>query len=465
MDLDVLNVTGEREQPTTEVGSYFVANYPPFSVWSPAHVPAALRALDTPVSDASGVIRSVAQAPGQPGLHSARGSGLGLYVHIPFCRKRCKFCYYRVYTDKNSEDVDVYMDALAREAALYADRAALRGRSWDFVYFGGGTPSFLSSDQLHRLIDRISEHWRWEDAVEVTFECEPGTLRKGKLEAIKAIGTTRLSLGVEHFDDEVLSAGGRAHKSPEIFKAYQWAREVGFEQINLDLIAGMVGDTEAKWRKTVEQALRLAPDCLTVYQMEVPHNSILAREAKETGVPTPVPSWATKRAWVDYAFREFEKSGYVVSSTTTVYKPQNHKGFYYRDALWHGADMIGMGVASFSHLSGVHFQNADSWEDYVGALQRGELPLARALPMTDRQRLIRELILQLKLGRIEMDYFRTKFGAEVSEVFSDAIASLASEGLAEVSADELRLSREGLLRVDSLLPRFFEPQFHNIRYS
>jgi len=198
MDLDVLNLTGEREQPTTEVDSYFVANYPPFSVWSAAHAPAALRALDTPVSDASGVMRSAAQARGAPGFHSARGSGLGLYVHVPFCRKRCKFCYYRVYTDKNSGDVDVYMDALAREAALYADRAALRGRSWDFVYFGGGTPSFLSSDQLHRLIDRISEHWRWEDAVEVTFECEPGTLRKGKLEAIKAIGTARLSLGVEH---------------------------------------------------------------------------------------------------------------------------------------------------------------------------------------------------------------------------------------------------------------------------
>jgi len=191
MDLDVLNDKGLREQPTTEVGSYFVANYPPFSVWSAAHVPAALRALDTPVGDAGRAIQGDEQA-------SARGSRLGLYVHIPSCRKRCKFCYYRVYTDKNSEHVDVYMDALAREAALYTDRAALRGRSWDFVYFGGGTPSFLSSDQLHRLTDRISENWRWEDAVEVTFECEPGTLRKGKLEAIKAIGTTRLSLGVEH---------------------------------------------------------------------------------------------------------------------------------------------------------------------------------------------------------------------------------------------------------------------------
>src|SRR3990172_4171305 len=146
MDLDVLNATGVHEQPTTEVGSYFVSNYPPYSVWSAEHVPTALRALDSPVEDRRHT------APGS-------GSGLGLYIHIPFCRKRCKFCYFRVYTDKNSDNVDVYLDALAREAALYAERAALQGRSWDFVYFGGGTPSFLSSDQLRRLIDRISEHW------------------------------------------------------------------------------------------------------------------------------------------------------------------------------------------------------------------------------------------------------------------------------------------------------------------
>ena len=127
--------------------------------------------------------------------------------------------------------------------------------------------------------------------------------------------------------------------------------------------------------------------------------------------------------------------------------------------------MVGMGVASFSHVSGVHFQNADSWENYVGALRRDELPIARALPITDHQRLIREVILQLKLGRLDLGYFRAKFGKQVTEVFSEAIGSLSAEGLAEVRGDELRLSREGLLRVDSLLPRFFEPQFRNIRYT
>ncbi len=475
-----LDVSSDKPR-ATEIGSYFVANYPPFSVWSADQVGEFVNVLDTPVSD-------------------SERTPLGLYLHIPFCRKRCKFCYFRVYTDKNSSDVDEYLHALAREAALYADRPALRGRHFDFVYFGGGTPSFLSSDQLKRLIERISEHWAWEQAREVTFECEPGTLKKQKLETIKEIGTTRLSLGIEHFDDVVLELGGRAHRSAEVFQAYEWAREVGFAQINIDLIAGMVGDSDNKWEQTVDKALALDADSVTIYQMEVPHNTVIARDAKQSGSTTPVASWASKRRWVDHAFRVFEEAGYEVSSAYTLAKPlpplnppleggevrvttssrtgggesrtsssrkinTGKRGFVYRDALWHGADLIGMGVASFGHLGGVHYQNHDSWEDYMDALERGSLPLSRALTVTDRQRLIRELVLQLKLGQVDASYFRGKFGEEITEVFSEAFDSLREEGLLICAGDDIRLSRNGLLRVDALLPRFFEKEFLSIRYT
>ncbi len=432
------------KQEKTEVGSYFVANYPPFSIWSPEHVPAALTALDTP---------------------PAPETKLGLYLHIPFCRKRCKFCYFRVYTDKNASDVDVYINTLAREIALYADRPGIGGREFEFVYFGGGTPSFLSSDQLHRLIDRISKFWTWQAAREVTFECEPGTLRESKLQAIKAIGTTRLSLGVEHFDDEVLTINGRAHKSPEIFRAYQWARNTGFAQINIDLIAGMLGETEDKWKRTVEQAVQLAPDSVTIYQMELPHNTVISREAKEHHTEPQIANWATKRAWVDYAFAQFEAAGYAVSSAYTLVRPERHAGFVYRDAVWHGADMVGTGVASFSHFGGVHYQNVDTWEEYVAHIAEGRLPVHRALPVTTHQRLIRELILQLKLGHLDAGYFRDKFSAEISSEFADAFASLVADGYANREGDTIRLTRPGLLRVDSLLPRFFEPEFRNVRYT
>ncbi|MFQ5500977.1 MAG: coproporphyrinogen-III oxidase family protein [Phycisphaerae bacterium] len=428
----------------TQVGSHFVANYPPFSVWTPDHVPEAIKALDGPAR------------PDVP---------LGLYLHIPFCRKRCRFCYFRVYTDKNASEVDTYIDALAREVALYADRSALGGRQFEFVYFGGGTPSFLSSAQLNRLIDRINEHWTWNAAREVTFECEPGTLKKSKLETIRKIGVTRLSLGVEHFDDEILEANGRAHKSPEIFRSYEWAREVGFPQINIDLIAGMVGETDAKWKATVEKAVALEPDSVTIYQMEIPHNTVISRESQAAAGPLPVADWPTKRRWVDEAFRKFESNGYVVSSAYTLVKPSQNGGFVYRDVLWHGADLVGTGVASFSHVAGVHYQNTDDWEDYVRDCRSGELPIRRALAASPRELLIRELILQLKTGRLDAAYFRDKFGANIRSEFAEAFDSLAADGFARLDGDTIELAREGLLRADPLLNRFFEKQHRNIRYT
>lgn len=453
MELDILRQPERGD--STEVGSYFVANYPPFSVWSAEHVPDYARALSTPPRQGGDGSKAT----------NASETPLGLYLHIPFCRKRCHFCYFRVYTDKNSSDVDEYLTALGHETALYARQPALEGREFDFVYFGGGTPSFLSSEQLARLVDRIREHWNWDHAREVTFECEPGTLKKGKLETIRDIGVTRLSLGVEHFDDEILAAGNRAHKSRDTYQAYEWAREVGFPQINIDLIAGMVGETDEKWASAVERALALDPDNITIYQMEVPHNTTVARDAKATGASTPVASWARKRQWVDHAFRRFESAGYVVSSAYTLVKKSNHRGFVYRDALWRGADLIGMGVASFGHLAGVHYQNADKWESYVEPLSRGALPIARALSVASRQLLLREMILQLKLGRIEPRYFQDKFGADILREFRDGFDSLAQDGFASASNEAVTLTREGLLRVDSLLPRFYEPLFRSVRYT
>src|SRR6187402_1468460 len=161
---------GETAVEQTDVGSYFVANYPPFSVWNAESVATEARvALD--------------QAP--------KDVPLGMYLHIPFCRKRCHFCYFRVYTDRNAKEVESYLDLLAREWELYAPLQAIAGRPIDFVYFGGGTPSFLSTAQLKRLIGRLTAVTPWTGAEEITFECEPGTLTEPKLAAIRRMGVTR----------------------------------------------------------------------------------------------------------------------------------------------------------------------------------------------------------------------------------------------------------------------------------
>jgi oxygen-independent coproporphyrinogen III oxidase len=432
----------------TEVGSYFVATYPPFSVWSQEAVDHDARpALATPPN------------PDVP---------LGLYLHIPFCRKRCHFCYFRVYTDKNASEVNHYLDVLAREFELYGELPAIAGRPLNFVYFGGGTPSFLSTQQLKRLVDRLSAVAPWNKAEEITFECEPGTLTRSKLEVIRRIGVTRLSLGVENFDDAILEMNGRAHRSPEIGQAYQWARALKFPQINIDLIAGMMGETEENWRACIVKTLELDPDSVTIYQMELPFNTTISKNLlKQTGqFSQPIANWETKRRWVSEAFAELERAGYHLRSAYTAVKNPDKTRFVYTDRLWQGADMAGLGVASFGHVNGVHMQNLDTWETYSASIERGEIPLSRAYRPTDEERLIRELVLQLKVGSVRPRYFHDKYHVDILERFKEQFASLAAEGELTAADDSIvALSRHGLLRIDSLLPRFFLPRHSGIRYT
>ena len=434
--------TAESTQEKTGLGNYFVANYPPFSFWKPAYLPEAHDALQsTPV-------------PGTP---------LGLYLHIPFCRKRCKFCYFRVYTDKNARDVEVYLEALAKEVELYSRLPIVGERPFQYVYFGGGTPSYLSATQLRSLAERLKRSISWDQAAEVTFECEPGTLQQHKLEALKELGVTRLSLGVENFDYNILEYNGRAHHTEEIYRAYGWARDLQFDQINIDLIAGMVGETWDNWRACIRKTIELSPDSVTIYQMELPFNTVFSRELKIIGQDEPgafaVADWPTKRAWVNYAFDELGKAGYEVSSAYTLVKNRDRCRFVYRDSLWHGADMFGTGVASFGHVHGVHMQNVDSWEQYVGLLEKG------ALPVKPRELLIREMILQLKTGRVDAGYFQRKFESAILEDFAEAFGRLQEEGHLTVNDGHVELTRQGLLQVDRLLPAFFEPEHRGTRYT
>ena len=432
----------------TEVGSYFVATYPPFSVWT----------TDAVARDATVAM----QAPPVPGVP------LGLYLHIPFCRKRCHFCYFRVYTDKNAQEVGDYLDVLAREWELYSQLPAFAGRPLNFVYFGGGTPSFLSTKQLEGLVSRLSAITPWAQAEEVTFECEPGTLSETKLAAIRRIGVTRLSLGVENFSDEILELNGRAHRSPEVYKAYGFARALDFPQINIDLIAGMLGETEENWRDCIQKTLELQPDSITIYQMELPYNTTISSDLmKGAGrFSQPVADWSTKRRWVQEAFAALEANGYHVGSAYTAVKDPARTKFIYRDRLWQGADMAGLGVASFGHVNGVHVQNKDTWEAYSEAVRQDRIPLHRAYKPTEEERLIRELILQLKLGSIRPAYFQRKYAVNILERFRDQFASLAQSGDLRTATEEaVSLTRQGLLHVDTLLARFFLPAHAGIRYT
>src|SRR5712692_445927 len=393
-------------QKETTVGNYFVSNYPPFSFWKPERLGELLAALERPPK------------PGTP---------LGIYLHIPFCRKRCHFCYFRVYTDKDSAAIRGYINAAIEELSIYAAKPFIGGRKPNFIYFGGGTPSYLSVDQLKHLTESMKALLPWDEAEEVTFEAEPGTLTDLKLKAIRELGVTRLSLGVENFDDHIL---------------------------------------EINWRENVRKTLAMSPDSVTIYEMEIPFNTTIYQQMKAEGrLVAPVADWETKRRWVDYAWNELGHAGYHVASAYTAVKDPGKTQFIYRDRLWAGADLLALGVASFGHIGGTHYQNHHDFDPYVARLNQGELPLYRALTPSDDERLIREFVLQLKLGRVSRAYFQKKFAVDPGERFATPIQRLKDWGFLTVEGDQIMLNREGLLQVDRLLHEFFLPEHRHARYA
>ncbi|BBM82818.1 coproporphyrinogen-III oxidase family protein [Candidatus Uabimicrobium amorphum] len=428
----------------TGVGSYFVSNYPPYSFWKDEHQNTALQTINTPAQ---------------------QNRNLGFYMHIPFCRKRCKFCYFRVYTDKNKKQREDYLRNLVKELELYAKSPAVSERNVKFFYVGGGTPSALAPEQIEYLGQELRRIFSHENVEEVTFECEPGTLSEKKLEAIRNFGTTRLSLGVENFSDEILKENGRAHLSEEIFRAYEWVKKLDFPQVNIDLISGMVGETEENWQSCIDQTIDLRPTSVTIYQMELPFNSIYAKQILGEEATCKVATWETKRRWVQDAFDQFKKVGYQQSSAYTVVLPSEKQAFCYRDELWYGADMIGTGVASFSHLQGVHYQNVDKFDSYMEKCEQGVFPVHRAFPTTDRHRLIRELILRMKLGYLKRQEFLDKFSVDILNEFADQFSTLQNQGMLIENNEGVQLTPQGLLQVDSLLPNFYDPEYQNARYT
>lgn len=429
----------------TEVGSYFISNYPPFSQWTESELPE---------------IESVLSEPPKP------QTPLGLYLHIPFCRKRCKFCYFKVFTDQNAQEIEAYVSALCREIELVSELPVMGGRPFRFVYFGGGTPSFLSSRQLTSLVDRLRANINWDDAEEVTFECEPGTLQQPKVKTLKELGVTRLSLGVENFTDSILEENGRAHLSKEVYRAWDWIQDANFDNVNIDLISGMVGESWDNWKFNIQEAIKLSPDSVTIYQMELPFNTVYSKDILGNKIETPVADWETKRAWLDYAFDEFLAAGYKISSAYTVVKDNDRVNFSYRDNLWQGSDLLATGIASFGHVSGVHYQNKADMRQYQDDLvKEGKLPLGRAMRPTPHQLLIREMILQLKRGFLEVGYFQDKYGVDIVDHWREEFSQHQTDGMLIVESDQVRLTRQGFLHADALLPIFFEPQHQGVRYT
>lgn len=422
----------DPSEPT--FGSYFVSAYPPFERWSAAGV--------------------AGLAPLLAG--GAEPVPLGLYVHVPFCVQRCRYCYYLSH-DERDADREAYLSALGAELELYARQPLLAGRTLDFVYFGGGTPSSLSLAEIERLLARLQAHIPWSSAREVTFECAPRSVTDDKARALKAAGVTRISLGVQQLDDEVLVRSGRVHLVADVERAYDVLRRTGFDVLNLDLMVGLPGEDESSFQRSLERVLALAPESVTLYPLEIPRNTPLYRHLQADPACEALATWPEKHARTERAFERLAAAGYELRSAYTAFRGAEKRAFVYQDEQYAGADLLGIGASAFSYLAGTHFQNASRLENYMGALARGALPVSRAHALSASERLVREFVLQLKLLRVPLAPLAQKFGRSPLEVFAGPLARFRAAGWLEVMPEAVTLTRSGIPRVDRMLPAFYLP--------
>ena len=440
-------IESPKSESEPEIGNYFVAAYPPFSVWEPRQNKAFLDLLEEP----------------------AHAGPIGIYVHLPFCQKKCDYCYYLSYAGQSLGTINSYLETVVAEMAKYSQRLAINSRPVKFVYIGGGTPSLLSPEQVRFLFSGLQSCQPWDEVEEVTFECAPRSVRPELLQALKKCGVTRLSMGVQSFNDSLLKLNGRIHQTNDVLRAYEMIRKAKFKWVNLDLMVGLMGEQPAQWCDAVHRALELQPDSVTVYQTEIPHNTKICRDMESGKLPAALTPWNVKRTRLYYAFHELERAGYtIVNGYMAVKNPKKHH-FAYANHLWHGGDMIGLGVASFGYVNGFHYQNKVTLEDYIMTMARHELPIKRSYFLSDLDRIVREFVLQLKSGSVSTRCFEKKFHADVLEMFSEPLQKLKKRGFLVISENELGttvdLTRAGLLCVDRLLPEFYQAEFKDVRYA
>lgn len=379
----------------------------------------------------------------------------GLYVHLPYCRKRCTFCFYKVYTNRNAKPMERYLEAVFKEIDSYGQRGELRDRVVDTIYFGGGTPTTLTEEELRELSARLRANFNISPNVEWTSESEPGTLSERKVATLREIGVTRLSMGVQTMDDDLLRKNGRSHSSDGVYRALGWARANNFPVINLDLMSGILDETLESWDASLQKFIDLDIEHISIYRMEVYKNTLLYAAGYTGpgvgGIPT---NDEELELWL-HAVDKLEGAGYTQTTGHSFVKELAHDHLQ-RNTLWGNAgELLGMGVSSYSYLNGTVFQNTSDWGTYVGKITNGESAVGRGLRLNSRQRMAREVILGLKMLRLDRPAFRHRHGLDVLDLWAPQVEALRAEGLLEVTDTAITLTRKARTYVDVVCSVFY----------
>lgn len=375
-----------------------------------------------------------------------------LYLHIPFCLSKCPYCAF------TSVDTDAfraeYPHLLAAEREIAATECA-PSSPLESVYFGGGTPSLLPPEAVGRLLEDIARHWGLADGAEITIEANPGTVDRVRMEHFRAAGINRISLGVQSFDDRQLAMLGRAHDAHQALQAFEAARAAGFDNIGIDLIHSLPGQTLTQWISHLRQAVSLAPDHISSYGLTIEEGTPFAERYPEDSprLPDGELSADMYEAAADHltaaGYRHYEIANFALPG-----RQSRHNSGY-----WRREGYLGLGAGAHSFLRepphGIRFCTTPDLEDYARAVTGGRLPRQELTRLSDHDAMAEFMFLGLRMADgISIAAFRDEFGVSPDEAFGSAPAELEQYGLVQREDDTLRLSRRGMLLSNRVFGRF-----------
>ena len=373
----------------------------------------------------------------------------GIYIHIPFCRHKCGYCdFYSVTNLSVRED---FIRALCKEIEISAGRF-ITSQSFDTVYLGGGTPSLLGEEETERIFASLRKHFRFADDCEITVEVNPGTITPQKLQHYKQVGVNRLSIGVQSFRQNELQLLERIHSVEEAGTAVAMAREAGFDNIGIDLIYALPGQTRQGWEYTLQQAVALQPQHISAYNLTFEEGTPFYRrmqkgellkmnEEEEKIFFQQTESFLGRAGYLHY-----EVSNYAVNRDFV--SRHNYK-------YWLHAPYLGFGPSAHSFWQNERHANVRSLDSYLNTLEKNELPLAFTEQIDREKRRFENIFLQLRTYEgIRLQNFENEFELSFTEAYKKQIDHLLHAGLAELNDEHFRLTSKGMMVCDAILPQF-----------
>jgi oxygen-independent coproporphyrinogen-3 oxidase len=376
----------------------------------------------------------------------AAGGAAGLYVHIPFCLRKCPYCDFYSITDLSL--APSFLQSLKKEISI-GSRVALQ---FDTLYIGGGTPSVLRPDIIGEIVKTAYQNLNILPDCEITIEVNPGTVKAQELLDYRQIGINRVNIGVQSFHCQNLKFLGRIHSAKDAANTFKWARDAGFKNVGLDLIYGIPGQTKSYWLEDLEKALSFKPEHLSCYMLTYEQGTPMDRSRRKNCFQPMAEKKVgelfkiTAEYLVARNYRQYEIANFAISNALRSRHNQKY---------WSFAPYIGFGPAAHSFLEPLRYWNHSDINQYISDLAAEQQPIAGKEQLTEKQLMIEAIYLGLrKVEGIDLDEFEHRFGRSFYRLFEEEIKDFKDKGYLQVTEKHCALTREGMLFLDSIAAAF-----------